>query len=265
MAVFWYNKVMPTDKSTIKSYNDYVEKWAQLRRSGDNFFHTYLEKPAMHKKIPSLKGKKVLCIGCGTGEECYYLNSLGAKKVIGIDIAKNLIKYAKESYPGLEFQVMDMEKMKFSANTFDFVYSSLTLHYVKDWTKTLSNVYKVMKPGSYFLFSTHHPIRWGAEVKRGKDKNSFLMGYITDKKKDTAKVYGDYFKTRKISDIWFDEFKISYYHKPIESIIKEILSSGFTITDFIEPKPLAGMKRKKKRAWEAHQKIPMFMIFELQK
>lgn len=66
MGVIKFKK-MPTDKKTIKSYNGYAAKWAQKLRSGNNYAHTFLEKPAMYKKLPNLKGKSVLCIGCGTG------------------------------------------------------------------------------------------------------------------------------------------------------------------------------------------------------
>jgi len=47
--------------------------------------------------------------------------------------------------------------------------------------------------------------------------------------------------------------------------IKDILSSGFKIIDFIEPKPINTAKNKDKRFWDIHQKIPLFMIFELKK
>ncbi|MBU1110766.1 hypothetical protein KKB83_04060 [Patescibacteria group bacterium] len=71
---------MATDKDTINSYNQYVKKWAGKLRSGKNIAHEYLEKPAMYKKLPNLSGKSVLCVGCGTGEECDYLLKQGAKK-----------------------------------------------------------------------------------------------------------------------------------------------------------------------------------------
>src|ERR1700683_4583507 len=100
---------MSTDENTVRSYGDYAEKWATHMRNGENIAHTYLEKPAMYRKIPKLSGDTVLCLGCGTGEECAHVASLGAKKVVGIDIADGLIEYARKSYPQLEFQVMDME------------------------------------------------------------------------------------------------------------------------------------------------------------
>ncbi len=256
---------MATNKDIIWSYNKYAKKWAKQIRAGGNSGHKYLEKPAMYAKLPNLKNKSVLCIGCGSGEECDYIKSLGVKKIIGIDISKGLIDYAKKNYPDIEFYVMDMEKLDFPKSSFDFVYSSLVFHYLKDWTKALKSIYKVLKNNGILLFSTHHPMKYGAEKKRFKDKRSILIGYIKYNDKKRYKTYGDYFSTRKIKDLWFNEFEISYFHRPLSSIIREILNSGFKIIDFIEPKPIDSAKSKDRMFWEIHRKIPLFMIFELKK
>ena len=255
---------MATDKKTIKSYDDYALKWAERMRGGKNIAHKFLEKPAMYKKLPDLKGKSVLCIGCGTGEECEHLKSLGAEKVVGVDISKGLIELAKKSYPNLEFFVMDMEKLDFPKNSFDVIYSSLTMHYVENWTKTLKSIHNVLKDNGTFLFSTHHPVKWGAKTNRSEEKDSFLMGY-EKYKNGKCEVFGDYLNTRKIDDIWFNEFNVTYYHRSLSEIIGDILKSGFMITDFIEPKPLEEVSRENGNFYKIHAKIPLFMIFELKK
>jgi len=257
---------MSTDKDTIKSYDNYAEEWAKRMRSGENIAHEYLEKPAMYLKLPDLKGKKVLALGCGTGEECNYLKSLGAEEVVGIDISEGLVKYAQDSYHNMEFRVMDMEKLNFSDNTFDFVYSSLVMHYVSSWSKTLNEVNRVLKSEGTFLFSTHHPTTWGAErTRKDNSRRSSLLGYIKHKDKGTAEVVGDYLNTRKIDDVWFNDFKVSYYHRPLGDIMRDIIQAGFDILDFIEPKATEAVKEKDSMFWEIHEKIPLFMIFELQK
>lgn len=157
-----------------------------------------------------------------------------------------------------------MEKLNFTANSFDLVYSSLTMHYVKDWTKTLLGINKILKKNGIFLFSTHHPVKWGAAANRTKKKDAFLMGY---EKYESGKsnVFGDYLNTRKINDVWFNEFKVSYYHRPLSEIINDITKSGFTILDFLEPKPIKAIIKEKPNFYEIHSKIPLFMIFELRK
>ena len=80
-----------------------------------------------------------------------------------------------------------------------------------------------------------------------------------------SKVFGDYLNTRKIDDIWFNEFKVSYYHRPLSEIIGDIIKSGFVISDFVEPKPLKSVIKEKPNFYNIHSKIPLFMIFELKK
>ena len=157
---------MGTDKRTIKSYDDYARKWVERMRNGDNVAHDYLEKPAMYSKIPDLAGKSALCIGCGSGEECDHLKTLGAKKVVGIDLSQGLLEIARESYPEIEFHLMDMESIDLPESSFDFAYSSLVMHYIDYWTATLKGIYRVLKPGCRFLFSTHHPIFNGMKLVR---------------------------------------------------------------------------------------------------
>ncbi len=165
---------MSTDYRTIRSYNKHAAAWVKRMRSGENLAHTYLEKPAMYKALPDLKGKTILCMGCGSGEECQHLKSLGARRVIGIDASKELIRHAHHSFTGIEFHVMDMERLKFPPASFDVVYSSLVLEYVPDWLPTLKKVYRVLKPGGTFLFSAHHPIKWALEFNGTKTARKFL-------------------------------------------------------------------------------------------
>ncbi len=255
---------MSTDKNTIDSYSNYAEKWAKHMRSGKNIAHEYLEKPAMYAELPDLFGKKVLCLGCGTGEECEHLNSLGAETV-GIDISKGLIDYAKKSFPNIEFHVMNMEQVTFKDESFDYVYSSLVMHYVDSWSKVLSEMHRILKPGGTFLFSTHHPATWGAKRTRTKDSRTSLLGYKKDKKANTSEVIGDYLNTRKIKDIWFGDFDVTYYHRSLEAIFKDVTSSDFLLSQFLEPKAIESVKEVDSVFGDIHDKIPLFMIFELKK
>ena len=86
---------MGTDKKTIAGYNKHFKNW--LGEAGPA--HSHLEKPAMYKLLPKVKNKKILCIGCGVGQECAHFMAKGAKEVIGIDLSSGMIKAAKEQYP----------------------------------------------------------------------------------------------------------------------------------------------------------------------
>lgn len=253
-----------TNKQTVDSYDNYAEKWAERMRSGKNIAHEYLEKPAMYGALPDLKGKKVLCLGCGTGEEVEYLTSLGAD-VVGVDISKGLIDFAKKSYPDLDFRVMDIEELDFDEETFDFVYSSLVMHYLDSWKKTLDGIKKILKINGAFLFSTHHPAIWGAQRTRKEGERESILGYRKYLKDNVCEVFGDYLNPREINDVWFNDFKVSYFHRSLEDIFEDITDSGLILNRFLEPKAIDRTKEIDPIFWEIHQKIPTFMIIELRK
>src|SRR6266850_4009521 len=152
---------MSTDKNVIKWYNDNAEEYVKhVRNDKDSVYHTYYEKPAMYDLLPDLANKTVLSLGCGSGEDSEYLRKIGAKKSVGIDISEKLIEIAKLSYSDCEFLAMDMEKLNFPEESFDLVYSSLAINYIEDWTNVFKEVYRVLKPNSFFLFSCGHPVRF---------------------------------------------------------------------------------------------------------
>lgn len=219
----------------------------------------------MYGKLPNLTGKSVLCVGCGSGEECEYISKQGAEKVVGIDISDKFVQIAKNSYPNLDFLVRDIEQLDFPDQSVDFVYSSLVMPHLGEWTKALENIHRVLKDNGTFLFSTHHPIKWAAQVEKDLEKSSYKMGYLKYKKGQDYKIYGDYLNTRELSDTWFGEIEVTFYSRPISVLMKDIRDSGFEIVDFLEPKAIQEAKENHPDFYEIHQKIPMFIIFELRK
>ena len=159
---------------------------------------------------------------------------------------------------------MDMKRMAFPASSFDFAYSSLAMHYLKDWKPILKNIHRMLKPRGEFLFSTNHPIYWGAEVITDGDRKSRLLGYEKNRGRLT-KTYGDYYVTYPTDAVLPDGIHIRYYHKPLTSIFREIRESGFLIDSFIEPKPTKGMRFADADNYKLYSKIPLFMIFKLKK
>ncbi len=81
--------------------NEY-DKIASIRQkellNGEMKPHRFVEKPMMRSLLPNLNGKKVLLIGCGTGEESSFLEKSGAKEIIGIDISEKSVELANKTY-----------------------------------------------------------------------------------------------------------------------------------------------------------------------
>lgn len=256
---------MPTDSKTIEAYNKYAKNWAKSKRDNSNLYHTYIEKPAMYSKLPSLKERTVLCLGCGSGEETEHLQSLGAKKVVGVDISEKLIEIAKADYPNSDFYVMDIEKLDFPKESFDFVFSSLTMHYLKEWTRTLQEIYKILIENGVFLFSITNPFFSAMEKIDNEKLKSRLVGYKDYKNTNKYQVFGNYLDLYKRKVYVAPSLTVANYHRPLSVIIKEIRSAGFELLDIMEPKAQIESKTQNPKFWEIHQKITEFMIFELRK
>lgn len=248
------------------NYDNYADKLAQLLRSGAQKPHAFIEKPAMLALLPDLKGKRVLCVGCGTGEECGELLERGAK-VDGFDTSAESVRLAHKAFPEANLRVLDMHDLSvYSDSQFDFIYSSLTLHYSERPQQVLSQLYRVLKPGGRMQLSVVHPIKWAAEVKRdSKDENkkAFLMGY--DTYQVPAHVYGDYLNITNVTQRPQNYPEITYWNRPISDYLRLIRQADLELIDFVEPATTPETKELDPEYWAIHSKIPQFMIFVVQK
>jgi ubiquinone/menaquinone biosynthesis C-methylase UbiE len=258
---------MSTDEKSITWYNENSASYAKhVRDPQDSIYHSLYEKPAMYNLVPDIKGKRVLSLGCGSGEDSSYLKVRGAVESVGIDISKNLIDIALESYPDCMFHVMDMEGLTLKDEEFDFVYSSLAIHYIEDWTKVFSEVFRVLKPGSNFLFSCNSPVK-SAMVMTLNDgeKQVRQFSLIKYKNPKSVEIIGDYL-TRKITDDGLGNLgDVTIWHKSLSEILGEATKVGFVLDKFVEPKPLAEMEKISERDFIKLSKIPEFMILRLLK
>ena len=253
---------MTTDQQTVDSYDNGAKNYTQEKPK--SFYHKYVEKPAMYKLLPDLKGKKVLCIGCGTGEEVNYLSSLGAE-VIGTDLSKGMLIEAKNNFPDLDFRQMDMMRLDFSKNTFDFVYSSLAFHYTNDLENLFAGIYKILKSGGKLLFSTTHPVFDAVEIFDLNGEQYSVIGKSKNLATKEIKTIGDYFSEIKRTQDWGNNFIVNVEHKTISTWINSLIKPGFRILKMVEPKPIEEAKEKYPEKYKEYIKRPGYMIFLTEK
>lgn len=100
------------------------------------------------------KGKKVLEIGCGTGEFTRYLARSKAL-ITAIDIFQEFLDQAekKGTLPGVMFQCSRAETLEeFPTSYFDVVCGVSILHHL-DVDPALESIYRVLKPRGKIVFS----------------------------------------------------------------------------------------------------------------
>ncbi len=114
----------------------------------------------------SLTGLKVLEYGCGEGSHSLEMARRGAQ-VVGIDISPVGIRKAAEraaaaGVSGVEYVVMDAERMTFPDATFDLVIGEGILHHL-DLDTAYREIARVLKPGGRAVFMEplgHNPAMW---------------------------------------------------------------------------------------------------------
>lgn len=163
------NKSLEKRHNTEREFHDLLAqktKLSQVNIKGIFEAETAPETRYAYSKMGKVTNKRILDLGCGTGEAALYFAMKGASMVNAIDISPKMInilkkmaslkKYSKKIKP----EVMLAEKLKFPKNTFDIVYGRGVLHHV-DMGKALEEVYRVLKPGGVATFVEpleHNPV-----------------------------------------------------------------------------------------------------------
>ncbi|KRI00007.1 trans-aconitate 2-methyltransferase [Curvibacter sp. PAE-UM] len=81
-------------------------------------------------KLPDMKGKTFLDVGCNAGFFCGAALESGAEKVVGIDVDPAAIELARRNFPGASFIPVGWDTLP--EGDFDVVLSLSALHYADD-------------------------------------------------------------------------------------------------------------------------------------
>ena len=202
----------------FRDYDAFAQAYAE--RTQSNAYNAHYERPAIRALLGSIAGARVLDAGCAAGEHALWLVDRGAT-VTAIDISEAMLHLARARLDDrATVQAADIGiPLPFADATFDIVFSSLTLHYVADWTRTLAEFARVLVPGGTLVFSTHHPA-----LELGLD---------------------DYFTLREVDDRWdgfaSEPVRVRFYHRPLQAIVAPLLTAGFCIEALVEPEPDAAL------------------------
>ncbi|MCR4787454.1 MAG: class I SAM-dependent methyltransferase [Lachnospiraceae bacterium] len=217
-------------KQNIYDNETFFSGYMELRKREVNANNLF-EIPTLYKLLPDLTGKRVLDLGCGSGERCVDYMKRGALKVTGIDISEKMLEVARSENadPGITYLNMPVEDIDSIDEEFDVVISSLVLHYVEDFQGVVKNVYRLLSEGGIFLFSQEHPINTcysGNFDRWTRDENG-------------RKIYAnvaDYCIEQKNDHTWFVE-GVSRYHRMFSTVINTLTDAGFRIMRIEEPHP----------------------------
>ncbi len=117
--------------------------------------HRLWKKDLLNMMNPT-SNQKLIDVACGTGDIAkLFLNYVNKKSYVTcVDPNIGMIKKGKEKlkkFNNLKWVVASAEKLPMTINSFDFYTISFGLRNTRDLNKSLSEAYRVLKPGGRYL------------------------------------------------------------------------------------------------------------------
>ncbi|HGO5814555.1 TPA: class I SAM-dependent methyltransferase [Mannheimia haemolytica] len=220
-------------KKSIYDTPIFFERYQQLRQNPISM-NEVVEKPTMFSLLPDLNGKKVLDLGCGTGVHLAHYLTIGAEKVVGLDLSELMLQQAETTLSidwqkGEKFSLycLPMERLnEISEGDFDVVTSSFAFHYIADFPELLAKISQKMTACGTLIFSQEHPIvtcyregyRW--EKNEAKQQLTYRLNYYREE--------GERDRT------WF-QHPFKTYHRTMATIVNNLIQGRFEIVQMEEP------------------------------
>ena len=257
---------------------DKMASWWHAESADRGGYHQYTEiDPVVKELLGSVKGKKVIEIGCGNGYFSRAIAKRGAK-VTALDISSKMIAIAsaeeKKKPLGIVYLHRDAARLHGIKNcSFDLAVSNMVLMDVVNIEAAIKEISHVLKPGGRLVFSIIHPAFmfdgvWGKVQGRnryGRIVWRYLRPYIDI----------NYWDGRRLST--------KGYVRPLGFYMQALRAAGFAVTDFREiatKKPLHKVPAGKENTlrasryssaaekWEklrSRKEIPCFLAIETEK
>jgi SAM-dependent methyltransferase len=138
---------------------EFFEGYSRLNRSVHGLDGAP-EWPAIRVLLPDLRRRRIVDLGCGFGWFARWARTQGAASVLGIDLSANMLARARAETadPAVQYVQADLESLELPEAAFDLAYSALAFHYIEDFGKLVSTVFRALVPGAHFVFTIEHPI-----------------------------------------------------------------------------------------------------------
>ncbi|MCG9576380.1 class I SAM-dependent methyltransferase [Vibrio tubiashii] len=227
-------------------YTKHALKYSEVVK--DNIYNALLERPSTLALLGDVKGKAVVDMGCGSGIYAQWFLEQSVSSLTCVDLSAEMIDLVKSEYGArLTAYVQDLSKglPNEASNSADIIVCPLVLHYIEDLNVVFKDVYRVLKPGGYIVFSTHHP--------------------FADFECTTS---GNYFERERVTEDWNtvgDPVEVSFYRRSLTEISDAVTSSGLVISRISEGEVDERARAISEEAYQHLKHNPNFIFFRCEK
>ncbi len=183
----------------------------------------------------SLTGRRIVEIGCGAAQCARWLRLQGAQ-VVALDLSWGQLRHAQYAVKAAAAQPApwlvqaDAGALPLPDSSMDIACSAFgAIPFVTDSAAVMREVFRVLRPGGRWVFSTNHPMRWCMRDDPGP------AGLVVER---------SYFDRRSYVEQGEDGRTLYVEaHRTIGDRLRELVAAGFTVLDIVEPEWPVGHTR----------------------
>jgi ubiquinone/menaquinone biosynthesis C-methylase UbiE len=152
--------VISISKYTIMNVQQAYDHWSEQYDTNLNKTRD-LEAVSLRQTLSGIRCKRILEIGCGTGKNTEWLQSI-TDELLAVDLSDKMLSVAKSKISSAHVQFLQADITQpwdFAKGSFDLVTFSLVLEHISDLESILQKVSHALAPGGKVYIGELHPFK----------------------------------------------------------------------------------------------------------
>ena len=175
--------------------------------------------------LGEVAGRDVLEVGCGAAQCSRWLRRAGARP-IAFDLSQGQLREGRRISDATGIRVplvqADAGRLPFRDGSFDIACSAYgAVPFVADSATVMTEIFRVLRPGGRWVFSTTHPFRWCFRDDPGPE------GLVVESSYFDRRAYVEQDGRGRATYV--------EHHRTIGDRVREIVSAGLVLEDIVEP------------------------------
>ena len=247
--------------------NDPIAKiWNERNKKDGDPYKKYVLDPIMIRLMENIKNKTVLDQGYGNGHLAGKIARKNPTKIVILDFFPGNLEYAAENLKNTDIPILKIQadlnkKLAIRSSSVDCIVSNMVLSEIKNFKKTISESFRVLKTKGLYVFSVVHPafsykLYLKEKLVPGSGSKIMPPRHYFDERSSWF-ILGTESHTNKI-------IKAPHYQRTIEDYYTALQEAGFFVENIIEPKLTITLLKHAPR-FDQDKECPIALVFKVRK